>query len=61
MHDPVYLRELAQRYRKLSRRFRDRVICERLESLAEDLEERIRELQREPPGMPILRAYRLVN
>ena len=35
--------------------------AERLESLADDLEERIRELQREPPGMPILRAHHLVN
>jgi len=61
MHDPAYLRELAQRYRKLARRFRNRVICERLESLADDLEERMRELQRDPPGMPILRAHNLVN
>jgi hypothetical protein len=61
MHDVVYLRGLAERYRKLARRFRHVSVRERLEVLAEDLEERIRELQRPLPGQPIIRAHRQVN
>jgi hypothetical protein len=61
MHDITYLRGLAVRYRKLARRLRHATIRERLECLADDLEERVRELQRPIPGMPIVRAGNQLN
>jgi hypothetical protein len=61
MHDVTYLRELAERYRKLARRLKHTTIRERLEMLADDLEERVRDLQRPLPGMPIVRAPNQVN
>jgi hypothetical protein len=61
MHDVVYLRGLAERYRKLARRLRHKTIRERLECLAEDLEERVRDLQRPSQGMPIVRASNQLN
>ena len=45
MHDPDYLRALAARYRKLARTFEHAMIRERLQSLADDLEDRFDELQ----------------
>ena len=59
MHDVVYLRGLADRYRKLARRFRHTTIRERLECLAEDL--KVRDLQRPIEGMPIVRAHNQKN
>jgi hypothetical protein len=61
MHDIAYLRTLAGRYRKLARGFRHTTIRERLECLADDLEEKVRELQRPIPGMPIVRACNPLN
>lgn len=57
MHDVVYLRQLAERYRKLARKMAHATIRERLEAVADELEEKIRELQRPAPR---LRASRLV-
>ena len=61
MSDVAYLRTLAERYRKLARSFKHAVIRDRLESLAEELEQRIRELQRPLSGKPIVRPYNLAN
>jgi hypothetical protein len=61
MHDVAYLRGLAERYRKLARRFRHKTIRERLECLAEDLEERVRALQGPSEGVPIVRASNQLN
>jgi hypothetical protein len=61
MHDVVYLRGLADRYRKLARRFRHKTIRERLECLAEDLVARVRDLQRPIEGMPIVRVHNQMN
>ena len=61
MHDVAYLRGLAERYRKLARRLRHKTIRERLECLADDLEERVRDLQRPSEGMPIVRAFNQLN
>jgi len=44
MYDAAYFREHAQRYRRLARTFRDQVLAERFEALAEDLEEKARQL-----------------
>ena len=46
MYDVAYLRKLAERYRKLARKFNHANIRERLEVLADDLEEKVRDLQR---------------
>jgi len=61
MHDVTYLRGLADRYRKLARRLRHQTIRERLECLADDLEEKVRDLQRPLPGMPIVRSHQQIN
>ncbi len=53
MHDPDYLRKLAARYRKLARTFQHATIRERLQSLADDLEDRVRELQQSNFGLPV--------
>jgi hypothetical protein len=61
MSDITYLQQLAERYRKLARGFKHAVIRDRLDSLAEELEQRVRELQRPLPGMPIIRGYKPVH
>ena len=61
MHDVVYLRGLADRYRRLARRFSHQTIRERLECLAEDLEAKVRDLQRPTEGMPIVRVHNQMN
>jgi hypothetical protein len=61
MYDVAYLSKLAERYRKLARSFKHATIRDRLETLADDLEQRIRELQRPLPGMPITRRYNPVH
>jgi len=45
MYDIAYLRKLAERYRKLAHKFNHTNIRERLEVLADDLEEKVRDLQ----------------
>jgi hypothetical protein len=50
MYDIAYLRKLAERYRKLARKFNHANIRERLEALADDLEEKVRDLQRPIPN-----------
>jgi hypothetical protein len=52
MYDIAYLRKLAERYRKLARKFNHANIRERLEVLADDLEEKVRDLQR-PTQHPV--------
>jgi len=47
MSDAAYLRKLAERYRKLARSFKHAAIRERLETLADDLEQKVRELQQQ--------------
>ena len=61
MSDVAYLRKLAERYRKLARSFKHATIRDRLETLADDLEQKVRELQRPLPGMPIIRRYNPIN
>src|SRR5712691_5047763 len=61
MSDIAYLRKLAERYRKLARSFKHTAIRDRLETLADDLEQRIRELQQPLPGMPITRRYNPIH
>ena len=46
MNDSAYLREHAERYRHLARRYDDHVICERLAALAQEFDDRARELRR---------------
>jgi hypothetical protein len=48
MQDVAYLRQLAERYRKLARKIVNGTIRDRLESAAEELEDKIRDLQRVP-------------
>jgi hypothetical protein len=57
MHDPDYLRKLAGRYRKFARTFRHVTIRERLQALADDLEDRVRELQESNLGLPAAGDY----
>jgi hypothetical protein len=61
MQDEFYLRALAERYRKLARRLRDKTIRARLECLAEELENRVRDLRRPLPGMPLVRPHNQMN
>jgi hypothetical protein len=61
MSDIAYLRKLAERYRKLARSFKHAAIRDRLETLADDLEQKVRELQQPLPGMPIIRRYNPVH
>ncbi len=61
MYDVAYLRRLAERYRKLARSFKHAAVRDPLEALAEELEQKIRELQRPLPGMPIIRRYNPIN
>ena len=61
MYDIAYLRKLAERYRKLARKFNHANIRERLEALADDLEEKVRELQRPIPNTPGFRKYDAMN
>ena len=42
MSDIAYLRKLAERYRKLARSFKHAAIRDRLETLADDLEQKVR-------------------
>ena len=46
MYDIAYLRKLSERYRKLARTFQHTQIRERLEALADELEWKVRDLQR---------------
>jgi hypothetical protein len=61
MSDVAYLRKLAERYRKLARSFKHAVIRDRLDMLADELEQRVHELQPPIPGMPIIRRYNPTN
>ena len=61
MYDIGYLRKLAERYRRLARKFNHANIRERLEVLADDLEERVRELQRPAQPSAEFRRYDLIN
>ena len=54
MSDIAYLRKLA-------RSFKHAAIRDRLETLADDLEQKVRELQQPLPGMPIIRRYNPVH
>jgi hypothetical protein len=49
MYDADYLQTLAARHRKFALTFRHVTIRERLQSLADDLEDRVRELQQALP------------
>lgn len=61
MYDIIYLRKLAERYRKLARSFQHAAIRDRLNELAEELEQRIRELQGPPAPSRSLRRYSTIN
>ena len=52
MHDPDYLQTLAARHRKFARTFQHVAIRERLQSFADDLEDRVRELQQASLALP---------
>ncbi len=60
MYDVAYLRKLAERYRRLGRSFKHAAIRDRLEELAEELEQKIRELQ-QPIAASIIRRYNPIN
>jgi hypothetical protein len=57
MYDIAYLRKLAERYRRLARKFSHANTRERLEVLADDLEEKVRDLQRPIPHTAGFRKY----
>jgi hypothetical protein len=61
MYDIAYLRKLAERYRKLARKFHHANIRERLEVLADDLEEKVRDLQRPVTNPAGFRRYDPLN
>jgi hypothetical protein len=52
MYDADYLQTLAARHRKFARTFRHVTIRERLQSLADDLEDRVREHQQSSFALP---------
>jgi hypothetical protein len=45
MNDTAYLREHAERYRHLARAYNDHVICKKLAALAQECDDRVRELR----------------
>jgi hypothetical protein len=61
MYDITYLRKLAERYRKLARSFQHAAIRDRLEELADEVEARVRELQRPLGPAPTIRRYSTIN
>jgi hypothetical protein len=61
MYDIAYLRKLAERYRKLARKFHHANIRERLEVLADDLEEQVHDLQRSMPNATGFHRYEKIN
>jgi hypothetical protein len=61
MYDVGYLRQLAERYRRLAQSFNNAAIRERLEAVAEELEQKIRELQQPIPAVPLIRRYNPMN
>jgi hypothetical protein len=61
MYDIAYLRKLAEQYRKLARKFHHANIRERLEVLADDLEEQVHDLQRSLPNAAGFRRYEKIN
>ena len=61
MYDIAYLRKLAERYRKLARGFHHAAIRDRLNELADELEQRIRELQGSGVPAPTVRRYSTIN
>jgi len=46
MNDSAYLREHAERYRHLARTYNDHVIWKKLAALAQEFDDRARELRR---------------
>jgi hypothetical protein len=54
MSDVAYLRKLAERYRRLARSFEHAAVRDCLEELAEELEQKVRELQRSLSTSPAI-------